>query len=213
MMARADRRFNVRSALGTINNPRDFGIGKRLQNLAALRQVGFQANRRLLSVEHVSHDCHLGEAAWTDLTQPKEINGQRVSALHFDDPRLQALLCALVHLHLMPTGFRNGDLRQHWAPLLGKAPSDITPGSMSYQLRRLRLRGIIARAPKTNRYSLTDSGLRTALFFTRTMSRLLRPGLSIVLGPAPPGNHRLRRDFDRMQGTIDDLIREAKLAA
>ena len=29
----------------TINDTRDFGIGKRLQNLPALREVGFQANR------------------------------------------------------------------------------------------------------------------------------------------------------------------------
>jgi hypothetical protein len=197
----------------TINNTRDFGIGKRLKNLAALRQVGFQANRRLLSVEHVSHDCHIGEAAWTELTQPKEIDGQRASALRFDDPKVQALLNALVLLRLMPMGFRNTELRHHWAQLLGQDPSAITPGSMSYQLRRLRLRGLITRVPKTNRYCVTPVGLRTALFFTRTLSRLLRPGLSIVLPQAPPGNHRLRRDFDRLQATIDNCIRDARLAA
>ena len=32
----------------TINNTRDFGIGKLLKNLPALRQIGLQANRRLL---------------------------------------------------------------------------------------------------------------------------------------------------------------------
>ena len=35
----------------TINNTRDFGIGKLLKNLPALRQIGFQANRRLLDVQ------------------------------------------------------------------------------------------------------------------------------------------------------------------
>ena len=35
----------------SINNTRDFGIGKLLKNLPALRQVGFQANRRLLHVQ------------------------------------------------------------------------------------------------------------------------------------------------------------------
>ena len=38
----------------TINNTRDFSIGKRLWNLPALRQVGFQANRRVLAVERLS---------------------------------------------------------------------------------------------------------------------------------------------------------------
>ena len=47
----------------TINHTRDFYIGRRLCNLAALRQVGFQANRRLLEVERLSHDCAVGEEA------------------------------------------------------------------------------------------------------------------------------------------------------
>src|SRR5674476_13679 len=35
----------------TINNTRDFDIGKRLVNLPALREIGFKANRRLLGVQ------------------------------------------------------------------------------------------------------------------------------------------------------------------
>src|SRR3989337_1586009 len=44
-----------------INDTRDFAIGRRLQNLPALRKVGFTANRRLLGVQRISHDCMLGE--------------------------------------------------------------------------------------------------------------------------------------------------------
>jgi hypothetical protein len=40
----------------TINNTRDFGIGKLLKNLSALRQVGVQANRSLLDVQTISHE-------------------------------------------------------------------------------------------------------------------------------------------------------------
>ena len=40
----------------TINDTRDFGIGKRLPNLPALREVGFPANRRLLEVQRISCD-------------------------------------------------------------------------------------------------------------------------------------------------------------
>ena len=58
----------------TINNTRDFYIGKRLCNLPALRQVGFQANRRLLEVERLSHDCAVGEEALQQLNGPVEVN-------------------------------------------------------------------------------------------------------------------------------------------
>src|SRR5580765_3937338 len=51
----------------TINNPCDFKIGKRLHNLPALRKIGFQANRRLLDVQKLSHDCQIGEEAFRQM--------------------------------------------------------------------------------------------------------------------------------------------------
>ena len=52
----------------TINNARDFYIGKSLRNLPALRTIGFQANRRLLQVQKLSHDCILSEEAFQKVT-------------------------------------------------------------------------------------------------------------------------------------------------
>src|SRR6476469_10924812 len=54
----------------TINNARDFYIGKRLCNLDKLRQIGFQANRSLLEVEKISHDCILTEEQLQRLHHP-----------------------------------------------------------------------------------------------------------------------------------------------
>jgi len=44
----------------TINDTYDFTIGRALRNLPALREVGFAANRRVLHVESLSHDCLIG---------------------------------------------------------------------------------------------------------------------------------------------------------
>jgi hypothetical protein len=59
----------------TINDARDFGIGKRLKNLPALRRLGFQANRRLLDVEKISQDCAVGEEAFRQVNAPIEVWG------------------------------------------------------------------------------------------------------------------------------------------
>src|SRR5207244_3952530 len=48
----------------TINDAHDFKIARRLSHLSALRKVGFHANRRLLDVQRISHDCAIGEAAF-----------------------------------------------------------------------------------------------------------------------------------------------------
>lgn len=197
----------------TINNPRDFAIGKRLHNLPALREIGFQANRRLLHVQCTSHDCMIGEAAFRQVNEPVVVHGQRASALRFTDQAVQALLSALLVFRLLPRGFSNRDLRDHWAPLLGKEAQSMTQGQMTYHLRRLRLHGIIERIAKTHRYRVTDSGWRTALFCTRCYSRLLRPGLARMLPKEAPDDSPLRRRFDELDAAIDRLIRDQKLVA
>jgi hypothetical protein len=159
----------------TINNTRDFDIPRRLPNLPALRAVGFQANRRLLNVQQISHDPAIGEAAFQELTQPMEVDGQRASGMRFGDPTVLAVFLALLIFRLLPRGFSNRELRDCVAPLLGKAPVEFTAGQMTYQLRRLRLRGLIRRIPKTHRYEVTEHGIRTATFFTRGASCVLRP--------------------------------------
>src|SRR5499425_1396281 len=108
----------------TINDTRDFGIGRRIENLAQLRKIGFAANRRLLDVQRISHDCFIGEAAFQDMQKPVTVGEQRAAALRFADPRAQALLHVLLLFLLAQGTFRHKDLREHLAPLLGKSPAN-----------------------------------------------------------------------------------------
>jgi hypothetical protein len=62
-----------------------------------------------------------------------------------------ALTGALCQTLLAATGFTNKNLRVLIAGLLG---SDYRPGQMTYDLRRLRLAGLIHRLPHSNRYTL-----------------------------------------------------------
>ena len=121
---------------------------------------------------------------------------------------------------LLPRGFANRDLRQHLQPLLGDDAAPCTPGRMTYDLRRLRLHGLITRLPNSHRYEVTDHGFRTALFLTRAYIRLLRPGVAIASDQAPPtstqlqGRYRARRSGDHPHlDTARDccMTRDAKL--
>ena len=165
----------------TINDTGDFGIGRRLCNLPALREVGNRANRRLLDVERLPSDPSIGADAFTALNTPTAVDGQRASALPFTAPRTQALLAALVVFHLLPHGFRARDLRAHLAPLLGRPADSMTAGQLTYDLRRLRLHGLIQRIHGTHRYTVTDHGLRLAVYLTRVHRRLLCDGLADLL--------------------------------
>ena len=178
-----------------------------------MREIGFQANRRLLHVQRLSHDCRIGEDAFRRINDPVTVAGQRASALRFADPLVQTLFAALLVFRLLPRGFSNRDLRDHWAPLLGKAPQSITPGQMTYHLRRLRLHALIERVANSHRYRVTDQGWRTILFCTRCHNRLFRPGLAQVLSQEAPPGTTLRRKFDQLDAAIDQWVKEHHLVA
>lgn len=197
----------------TINNTRDFAIGKRLPNLPDLRQIGFSANRRLLDVQSLSHDCSIGEDAFQRLNRPVEVDGQRAAALRYADPTVQAILSLLLMFALLPNGFRNRDLRSHLAALLGESPQQMTPGRMTYQLRRLRLHGLIERIDGTHAYRLTQEGIRVAFFFNRTYCRILRPGMAFIMPDIPENNSTLQQRFHLLDVAIEQLIDRARLAA
>jgi hypothetical protein len=190
----------------TINNAYDFGVGRLLRNLPKLRTIGFAANRRMLEVEKASHDCRAGARIFESLQSPALVEGQRASAMRFGDPRVQALFTVLLLLCLQLEGFRNRQLRPLLAQMLGLEENNIAPGRVSYELRRLRLHGLIERIERTHRYRLTANGLHTVVFYQRTYARLIRPALSVLPNASCVPNLPLARAFHNLQFEIDAYI-------
>jgi len=194
----------------TINNPKDFYVAKRVANLTHLRDLGQQVNRKLLEVERVSHECVLTQDALDRLQRPTVEGGQRVSALRFGDPRVMALLQAVTGFTHLPHGFRNRDLRPHVEALLGRPYS---AAQMTYDLRRLRLKGLIHRIPDTHRYTATTYGLKVAFFYTKVYLRILRPQWNALLPESDHLPRPLRTALDHLALEINKLHQEAAFAA
>jgi hypothetical protein len=198
----------------TINDTGDFTIGKRLTNLPALREVGFSANRRLLGVQRLSHNPIRAAEAFTAVHQPIVTDdGHRIAGLRLGDRRAQALLQALLAFRLLPHGFRNRDVRDLLAGLLGKNADEISAGQVSYDLRRLRAHGLIDRIPGSHRYQTSDRGLHHAMLITHIDTRLLQPGLAQLTDPAPPAPTPLRGAARTYQRALDEFTQEAGFAA
>ena len=167
-----------------VNAPRDLGCNARLPNLDELQAKGRAANRRILDVERAGQGTVLASPAFERVAHPSvDAEGRRTPALRFGDPRVMALAGALCQTLLAATGFTNKNLRVLITGLLGSA---YTPGQMTYDLRRLRLNGLIRRLPHTNRYTLTSDGIRIAVFYVKVYNRLLVPLTAANQAQAPP---------------------------
>ena len=195
---------------GTFRNPKDFGVNKGLTNLPYLQKIGRQINRRLLEVERISHNSGLSGDSIQRAVQPAVTeDGTKAPGLKFGQPRVMALFLALTLFHHLIDGFRNRDLRQQVADLLGVKLEEYTPHRMTYDLRRLRLKGLIYRPPKTNRYFVTPYGWKVARLFSRLEGRVFRPAMAMFTANDAVLPFPLRQALDRVDTQLDNLIYEA----
>lgn len=193
-----------------VNNMADFGFNKGLANWADIVAFGYECNDRLLAQLHLTQDCFMPLEEIQHLGQPTHLdNGQRASALRFGDQRVMALMAALTrHAHII-SEVTNKSLRQSVAQLLGLDPADYSSAKMSYDLRRLRLKGLLERIPHSHSYRLTDFGAKTAVLFSKLYQRLFAPGLSALLPdqPYPPAlAQALAAVADHIQDLIDTAL-------
>lgn len=193
------------------NNPYDFDCPRSLVHFDQLWQLGRQINQRLLAQETISQDCFL---PWDEVRQLQQstmtADGQRASALHFAQPRVMAWLAALVYHAHRPDTLRNQPLRQTVIQLMGVPEIEYTATQASYDLRRLRLKGLIERIPQTHRYRLTELGAKVATFLTKLYERLFRPGLAASL-PLPACPSELAQALEAVASFIDNQLQEASL--
>ena len=104
-------------------------------------------------------------------------------------------------------GFSNKTLRPLVAGLLGQP---YTQARCCYDLRRLRLKGIIQRIEHSNTYVLTADGQRFAIFYSKLHNRLLRP---LLAADQPPAPLPLRQALRTIERHLEDYLSEARIAA
>ena len=195
----------------TVNHPGDFGLTKQITNLKTLRNIGHQVNTRLLETERVSQNCVLDQAALDLLQRPsRDETGLRASALRFGDHRVMALFQALCRFAHLPDGFRNREIRSHVAALLGLRLDLYSASKMTYDLRRLRRKGLIDRQARSHRYSITDYGLKVAFFCSKVYLRILRPAWASLV-PQHPLPRRLRTLFAQLETELHRICDSARL--
>ena len=156
------------------------------------------ANRRLLEVQRAGQGCAIESALFERISQPSLKEGQRTGALRFGEPRAMALAGALCVALNTVVGFTNRSLRAQVSRLLG---GPYGSAQMTYDLRRLRLKGLVVRVPHTNSYTLTPDGPNAAIFYTKCYGRLLRP---LLAADRPPATLELRQALRTIDHAVED---------
>lgn len=180
----------------------------------ALRRLGADTNARFLTALGEDQPGLPDPATLESVVLPSVHNGQRAPGLRFGDPRTMALLASISAFSHVLGGLTNKALRSHMAILYQPA---YTSTQATYDLRRLRLKGFIARVEHTNTYRATPHGLRIAAFFTQLAARVVIPTMTdlAALGrPRPPAAPRpLTAAWRNYEHELAHLLQTSPLAA
>ena len=144
---------------------------------------------------------------FSEVTCPSDTpDGLHAPGPRFGDRRMMAVMSAAVGSGHLLAGFDNQQLTRLAATLLDQLD---TARQATYDLRRLRRKGLIERLPHSNRYQLTPLGRRVMVLFTKTYGRVLAPGLAQLDPHLPPdlvARSPLATAWRRLDHALDDYI-------
>jgi hypothetical protein len=168
------------------NNVRDFGLNKGVENLPTLRRAMREVTDRYLHLQQDILETFVDRGHLARLRQPTILpSGQRIPGLKIDDPRLLAVMQALVRFAPLAAGgtFRTRDLHAPTAAAWGMTPETYKLTQLRYDLRKLRAKGLVEKIEGTQRYRLTPEGYRLCVLFLKIVHRLYAPLTAATLQP------------------------------
>ncbi len=198
----------------TINDPSNFDVGRRLvpANWQSLRQIGEETNARFLAAIGEGEPERPDPATLQAVVMPSETDGLRAPGLRFGDSRVMALFAGMASFSNLVGGLTNAGLRSAIASLLDRP---YTQAQASYDLARLKRKGLIERVPGRNRYRVTPQGRAIACLFTRIATRVFLPALAdleSLVSPPPQSCRPLTLAWRSYERELDVMITTAMAA-
>ena len=124
------------------------------------------------------HVSFIDAGALEQWPKRSSLAGTPVAGVDINQPRMQAVLQAIVALAIKPNGFKACELAQRVRQVPEIFAHTYTSRQASYDLRKLRAKGVVKRIPDSLRYAPEPEGLRAAVALLVLRNEVLVPLLA-----------------------------------
>ena len=129
----------------------------------------------ILAVVRCVDAATLDDGRLESLPLPSQVGRSRVAGIDVNRPRMVAVLQAVVALSSIPAGLRSRELAAKIRELTGQSEAEYGPRQASYDLKKLRGKGLVERVEKSRRYAATEPGLQTMAAVGIVREQVLKP--------------------------------------
>lgn len=131
-----------------------------------------------------------------------------VAGIHLDQPRMRAVLQAVIALAPTPNGFSASALASKVCEILRLTPTQYAARQAAYDLKKLRAKQLVQKITRTRRYLPTDVGLSAMTALIVLHEKVIAPVLAGA-GQAKPGPKPTTTDpLDELYRSIQRIFRQ-----
>lgn len=189
------------------NNLRDFGLGKSLDNLDAVRQTLSAVTDRFCAFEAQALNVHVDFSLFQALATPVVSAKTRIPGIKIHDTRMLRLMEVLLHTATQIHGWRTAQIHQAICDTFALTPTTYTLTQLRYDLRKMKGHALIQRHANRYAYRLTDKGTKVALMFVLFHKRVCGPlAHSLFNNPPQPSLHQPPTKFEAAYRKADQSI-------
>jgi hypothetical protein len=167
------------------NRLTDFGLGKSLDNLDAVRQMLAAVTDRFAVFEASALNVHIDFPLFQRLALPIVAGHTKVPGIKIHDTRMVRLMEALLHAGTQIHGSRTAELHHAILTAFGLTSTTYTLTQLRYDLRKMKAHDLVERDGARYAYRLTDKGRKVALLFVLFHQRVCGPLAHSLFNQSP----------------------------
>ena len=193
------------------NNLKDFGLKKTLPHWELVRERFQQITDRFAQTQAQHLNVHGQFDVLARLAKPVFQGKTKVAGIKLENTRLMRLL----ELLLQGAGghFRKWTTAQLHAAILDAynvKPKDYTLSQLRYDVRKLRLHGLIERVPKSYAYRFSPKGTKLSILLVQLRKRIYGPlGFGLFRTRPNPDfmpDSRFEKAYLKVENAMDEVI-------
>jgi hypothetical protein len=142
------------------------------------------------------------------LPRTTQLGQTPVAGIHLDQPRMRAVLQAVLALAPTPNGFAASALASKVCEILRLAPTQYAARQAAYDLKKLRAKQFVQKIPHTRRYAPTDLGLSAMTALIVLHEKVIPPVLAGAGQTKPGPKPKLTHPLDELYRSIQRIFRQ-----
>jgi hypothetical protein len=190
------------------NRLTDFGLGKSLDNLDAVRETLAAVTDRFAAFEATALNVHIEFPLFQRLALPIATGRTKVPGIKVHDTRMLRLMEVLLHSGTQIHGWRTADLHHALLAAFALTPTTYTLTQLRYDLRKMKAHALIERDGSRYAYRLTDKGCKVALVFVLFHQRVCGPLANSLFNQAPAPDSPPATPLEKAYRKADKAIQQ-----